>query len=438
MKKLFAVLCALTMLCNVCFVTAEQETQTACVCERVNTMPEVKNINGYNKEDNTPGVFQFVDAEAREDIAALYEEIAGLKEGESKEKDILGLMNWEQGSWMVIQKYAEGYTNTSPNRIRTTFTTSEYQQITFNMANPDNWYIYAVFDSNNNLISSNNAEWTKDTVTVNGDIATVRVCVACGANRDIAVTPGQIAETGMEIVAVMAEDEGLPVRMKVASYNVGLYTAGENRDWTSDDDAGIPVMRKLLCKENADIIGLQEIRPQVGESTEDAEIYNYLYPYSHCLSTLGSKGIKSRYKLLNCSSGTLSASGRTYVKSTVKINKKMVTVLCVHLSPYADQRPTDHTEILSILATCDSFICFGDFNAGNNGSTADWTEYEAYKAAGYHLANGGYVEPFSTKEVKYLDNIITSADIVIANSYTIVPEGNPSDHQPVFAELVIC
>lgn len=66
MKKLFAVLCALIMLCNVCFAAAEQQTPAAGVYEGMNTMSEIYSLNGYS----------LADAKARQDITQLTEEMA--------------------------------------------------------------------------------------------------------------------------------------------------------------------------------------------------------------------------------------------------------------------------------------------------------------------------------------------------------------------------
>lgn len=236
---------------------------------------------------------------------------------------------------------------------------------------------------------------------------------------------------------VAREQKNSLVHLKVCSFNVGMYTGGVNRDWQTSDNAGIEIMKQFFAKENCDLIGIDEERPTIGDSTENALIYDYLYPYVVDRGTLGGMGLKSRYAISNSGIGTLPTSGRGYAYGTITINNREIWIACVHLSPYADERPTDITELLAILAEHESFIVMGDFNAGNNDAMPSLSEYSAYLQAGYKISNGGYLGGFATCDGKYLDNIITSSDIIIANTYVGTITNNPSDHEPLISELVI-
>ena len=86
-------------------------------------------------------------------------------------------------------------------------------------------------------------------------------------------------------------------------------------------------------------------------------------------------------------------------------------------------------------------ICTGDYNVGND-TGGGVSEYETFTNAGFKLANCGYLGRINTYPgslPRALDNIIVTPDIIIADvdSPNIEAENNPSDHNPIVADLVL-
>lgn len=230
----------------------------------------------------------------------------------------------------------------------------------------------------------------------------------------------------------------IPQKLRVSSFNVGMYTKGNNTGTITDSD--ILNMRKILCSLDADIIGLQETRETVNSSTEKTEFYNYLYSQISIGSSLGTRGIVSRYQFLENGTGAFT-TGRGYQTAKIKVGEKIINFFNFHLSPLVDNRTTEFSEIVSIISNKSYVICTGDFNVGND-TGGGVTEYDTLLNAGFRLANCGYlgrINTFPGSLPRALDNVVVSPDIIIANveSPDIDTTNNPSDHNPIFADLVL-
>lgn len=225
-----------------------------------------------------------------------------------------------------------------------------------------------------------------------------------------------------------------PAHVKVMTYNIGAYTYGAGG--TIDESVVVPQCRQFFSDEDCDIIGLQENKTTLNTHTSDEAIYDYLYPYK--INATNLTAIKSRFQLTDTGSGAFEASSRSYVYGTAYINGKEVFLICVHLSPAsAEIRTQEFGELFEILEDHDTFIAFGDFNAGTSEAQG---RFDAVVAEGYHTANGGYLGLINTygDHTEYLDNIFTSGDITIAKTY--VPDvyaSMPSDHLPFVCDLII-
>lgn len=234
--------------------------------------------------------------------------------------------------------------------------------------------------------------------------------------------------------------EGQLINLKVCSYNLGVYNYGVSGAISEQDEATIITQcRNFFSEQNCDILGLQENRQILNTKSTNTEIYNYLYPYGY--GFYNSTWLKSRYPLSQTGQSAFTSSGREYVYGTLDIDGLNVFVMSVHLALTGTMRAQEYTELIAILNQHEYFICFGDFNANSDGSTDPQTEYNNLLNAGYHIANGGYLGLMTThpQDNKKLDNIVTSNNIIIANSY--VPDvyaDMHSDHLPIIAELAIC
>lgn len=256
--------------------------------------------------------------------------------------------------------------------------------------------------------------------------------------------------------------DGQIVKLKVCAYNVGEYSYGSKPAVSAETAAEIiGKYRSFYSKENCDILGLCENRQVLksvlpnGLSTDPKtaeEIYDYLYPIKY--GFYDSMWAFSRYGISETSSSRFNTTDRgvgdaDYIKGNLSINGLNVFFMVVHLSPNSlATRLAQYEELIAMLNQHDYFICFGDFNA--KGGTVDGVTYTAQDEfdvlldEGYHIANGGYLGLMTTfkgatgTDNQKLDNIVTSDNIIIANSY--VPDvynSLTSDHLPLVAELVI-
>lgn len=256
--------------------------------------------------------------------------------------------------------------------------------------------------------------------------------------------------------------DGQIVKLKVCAYNVGEYSYGSKPAVSAETAAEIiGKYRSFYSKENCDILGLCENRQVLksvlpnGLSTDPKtaeEIYDYLYPIKY--GFYDSMWAFSRYGISETSSSRFNTTDRgvgdaDYIKGNLSINGLNVFFMVVHLSPNSlATRLAQYEELIAMLNQHDYFICFGDFNA--KGGTVDGVTYTAQDEfdvlldEGYHIANGGYLGLMTTfkgatgTDNQKLDNIVTSDNIIIANSYVPdVYDSLTSDHVPLIAELVI-
>lgn len=234
-------------------------------------------------------------------------------------------------------------------------------------------------------------------------------------------------------------DQSINAKIKVCSYNLGMYTMGYSSTPITEEMQPdiIDHARKFFSNYDCDILGLQENRSMLYDITTKAAIYDYLYPYYEDVANWTC--LKTRREFISSGHGTFTAESRDYTYGTISLNGIDIFLMSVHFSLTPEHRATDWSELLAILAQHEYFIVCGDFNAGNGGGTAQ-DEFNNAINAGYHVANGGYLGLMQTLggSVKYYDNIITSANIIICNSF--VPDvfsSMDSDHLPVIAELEI-
>lgn len=225
----------------------------------------------------------------------------------------------------------------------------------------------------------------------------------------------------------------IATRIKVCTYNLGEYSYGRGDSISENEEAIIiEESKQFFSMQNCDIIGLQENADRLNTKTTDHEIYNNLYPYSCGLPRW--TYIKTKYPIFSSGFSSWHSSGRIYTFCTVSINGVPVYVMSVHFALDFETRQKEYQELLTILSNKDSFIVFGDFNA----SKGKASEYDGVKNAGYNIANCGNFGAMNTISSGPIDNIITSSNIDIVNSYMPdVYDKMHSDHLPIVAELVI-
>lgn len=261
--------------------------------------------------------------------------------------------------------------------------------------------------------------------------------------------------------------------LKIITYNTGHYGYGTAYGPPPDVyDEKLLNWRKFFGELNADIACLQEYSStfnrewQTNRVESDDVLWDYFF--THKIQTGAQTAIKSKHPMRSAANNQLS-TGRYYSQAVIN----GVFVMSVHLSVGVDNvqtRRTEAQEILAILQNHPTFVLCGDFNT-EPGEEDGF--FKIFADAGFNLANyrpnlpgsASYIEGEDTERgffgkcytwsnnrndfyhydvptgtmIYYLDNIITSANIKIINTYPLPWAYGmlSSDHIPIFAEIEV-
>lgn len=235
-----------------------------------------------------------------------------------------------------------------------------------------------------------------------------------------------------------AKLESTATKLKVCSYNVGLYNNGVWVTGNPYDDYSdiVAAYRQFLNDGGLDLVGTQEdtdIKNSIYADVYDRQLPNHVYDDNMYAN------IRTVYPIISQETGMLTDGSRGYSSATISVNGKEIFVMSVHFGLDGDVQSANAAQVLEMVEGHEYAIVFGDFNAGNGDVSAE-SLFANFTNAGYKLALGDYLPFKSTvrnSEVKFYDNIITTPNIIIQNVRIGDGEGLYSDHLPVFAELLI-
>ena len=253
--------------------------------------------------------------------------------------------------------------------------------------------------------------------------------------------------------------DGTPLKLRVATYNVGHFNQGvagglEVRGEAVYGKEGkqryaqleMLAWRDWISRESLDILAVQEWNTYFDEdSTLHAE-NELLKPfYNNIHFGDGHKwifnGIATNYKLTNLRQKYWAGDYYALI-GDLKIGDKVVTVMSTHIPWQKDWHAPALDSILMEMKKYEYLICFGDFNASD-------AEQLRFQEEGFNIANGGYQGWFGTANGslrlsglsggpdKNIDNIMTSKNIKIMNISAPHTGLNDQDHLPVIADLII-
>lgn len=261
----------------------------------------------------------------------------------------------------------------------------------------------------------------------------------------------------MELVAQTPDD--LPLKLRVATYNVGHFNQGvagglevrgeavygkegkrkyaelEMMDW-----------REWLSRESLDLIAVQEWNAFFdADSTFHAEeellqpFYNNIYFGDEHRWIYN--GIASNYKLTNLRQKYWAGDYYALI-GDLKVGEKTITIMSTHIPWQKEWHAGALDSMLAEMQKYEYVICMGDMNATDE-------EQIRFKEAGFNLANGGHQGWFGTAAGslrlegrragpdKNIDNIMTSGNIKIMNVSAPYTGLNDQDHLPVLADIII-
>ena len=233
-------------------------------------------------------------------------------------------------------------------------------------------------------------------------------------------------------------------KLKIMTYNFGLFNDGVSYVDDKKIDEFAIKFRKLFGKQDADIVHGQEFMHyfNVSQNIETTSlITDFKYKNNTKDLTYGSL-IFSKKSLVNSIKVDFAQGNRSYIKSFITVDGKEICLINAHTSSEVDfntNRKAQFQELITEMNKHNYVILTGDFNAFSK------SEFDIFKSSGYKLCNGG---DFGWFETWYncgrdnngwtnaaIDNIIVSSNISIQNVEMI--EGQPSDHAPLIAELII-
>ncbi|RMD02729.1 hypothetical protein D9O40_05360 [Clostridium autoethanogenum] len=230
--------------------------------------------------------------------------------------------------------------------------------------------------------------------------------------------------------------------IRIVTNNIGHFGVGIDYGYKgSDIQAQIINWFKHFGKMNADIVGIQEFCIYMDYAKtirSDITLFKKLYP--HLYNGFFDDAILSKFPLYNVSCGIIGSSDpstqREYIKAYFDIDNITVCVATTHPYPNTGNesiRQTQYNDLITMLSDEKYFILTGDFNA----LTAD--EFAPFINAGYNLSNCGQfgnIPTYMYDNTQFLDNIITSTNILI-NNVEVASSAVTSDHYALSADLTI-
>lgn len=250
-----------------------------------------------------------------------------------------------------------------------------------------------------------------------------------------------------------------PLKLRVASYNVGHFNQGLSGGFRFMGEPGaqkaektgmakrqLSAWRQWLSEQSLDIIGVQEWNKHFDvDSAFNAQeellkpFYNNVYFGNEHKWIYN--GIATNYKLTNLRFKYTHGDYYALI-GDLKIGNKTITVISTHIPWQKDWHVPALNAFVEDLNQYEYFICFGDMNSSD-------AEQMHFREAGFNMANGGHQGWFGTasgaliaegrqgKADKNIDNIVTSKNIKIMNVSAPRTGVNDFDHLPVIADIII-
>lgn len=253
--------------------------------------------------------------------------------------------------------------------------------------------------------------------------------------------------------------DGLPLKIRVATYNVGHFNQGvagglEVRGEAVYGKEGkrkyaeleMIEWREWISRESLDILAVQEWNSFFDVDSTFVAEDELLQPFYKNIY-FGDEhrwiynGIATNYKLTNLRQQYWAGDYYALI-GDLKVGEKTITIMSTHIPWQKEWHAAALDSLMATMQQYEYLICFGDFNATDD-------EQLRFKEAGFNLANGGHQGWFGTAAGslkltgrqggpdKNIDNIMTTSNIKIMNVSAPYTGLNDHDHLPVLADLII-
>lgn len=233
-----------------------------------------------------------------------------------------------------------------------------------------------------------------------------------------------------------------PLRLKVATYNVGHFNEGELGGYQKGDvQTELQRWRNWVGSQALDILSVNEWNKNFDkEQTISAqqEILDPVYKniYWGTENTWIYNGIATNYELTNLRE--VKWAGEYYaIVGDLVIGEKTITIISTHIPWQKEWHEQAINDLITELKKYEYAICMGDINAKNANQLK-------FSEAGFNIANGGFQGFFVTYPQKtdtgdgcHLDNIITTKNIKIVKIEAPENALTARDHYPIVADVII-
>lgn len=290
-----------------------------------------------------------------------------------------------------------------------------------------------------------------------------------GINRAFDRLPTELTLDGLSIYLSAREHINInrtPTKIRVMQYNIGGYNYGDKTapGITVDAyDEKLVNYKKMLCKYQPDIIGIEEFREYIDrEETHRADdvLFDYLFPYSVWYEE-HQRNLKSKAPILYKETGLIQGTIENYARysyAKILINGRIVSVLCTALTSGATAEALEkRTQILPLLINKLSndeyaIILLDANNSGNAQGIRSYDELDNMvsflKSSGWDACNGSFLPWKETCTSRLnpnvrppIDNIFfkNNGKIIFNNFESLADEYEnlSSDHYPVYADFTL-
>ena len=252
-----------------------------------------------------------------------------------------------------------------------------------------------------------------------------------------------------------------PVKLRVASYNVGHFNQGmkgglevRGKNYYPNDkkvtgkyiQQEMYAWRKWISEQSLDFFCIQEWNRYFDQDSSFIAEDSLLKPFYNNIyfgdeHTWIYNGIATNYQLSNLQQKYWFQDYYALI-GDLKIGNKTVKVISTHIPWQAAGHKGALEALIAELKKYEYFICFGDSNSSD-------TEILSIRDAGFNIANGGYQGWFATAggninlaqmkdgADRHIDEIITSKNIKIMNVSAPHTGLNDMDHLPIIADVII-